>query len=128
MTVHSKDGQTWLTKLERIGELSALNKWMVFNNIGHLLNADMLKVQYHLLSGRKAIGVDKVTKEVYGERLDENIKSLMKRLRHGTYKPKPARITEIPKEDGSTRSLAISCFEDKLVQLSISTILGKIYA
>ncbi|MEO8402662.1 MAG: reverse transcriptase domain-containing protein [Gammaproteobacteria bacterium] len=127
MAVHSKDGQTWLTKLERIGELSARNKDMVFNNIGHLINADMLKVQYHLLSGSKAIGIDKVTKSFYGEKLDERINDLINRIRRGTYKPKPARITEIPKEDGSKRPLAISCFEDKLIQLAVSTILSKIY-
>jgi group II intron reverse transcriptase/maturase len=45
----------------------------------------------------------------------------------GQYQPQPARIVEIPKEDGSTRPLAISCFEDKLVQLAVSKILGKIY-
>lgn len=127
MTVHCKDGQTWLTKLERIDELSARNKDMVFNNIGYLINADMLKVQYHLLSESKAVGIDKVTKGLYGEKLDQNINTLITRIRRGTYKPKPARITEIPKEDGSKRPLAISCFEDKLVQLAVSTILGKIY-
>lgn len=127
MTVHCIDGQTWLTKLERIGELSARDKDMVFNNIGHLINADMLKVQYHLLSGSKAIGIDKMTKCLYGEKLDQNINNLIKRIRRGTYKPKPARITEIPKEDGSKRPLAISCFEDKLIQLAVSTILSKIY-
>jgi RNA-directed DNA polymerase len=127
MTVHSIDGQTWLTKLERIGELSARNKDRVFNNIGHLINADMFKVQYHLLSGSKAIGIDNVTKDLYGEKLNQNIDDLIKRIRRGTYKPKPARITEIPKEDGSKRPLAISCFEDKLVQLAASTILSKIY-
>lgn len=127
MTVHSNDRPSWLTKLERIGEISAGNKGMVFNNIGHLINADMLKEQFQRLDGTKAIGIDKVTKVGYGEALNENIKCLIKRLRRGTYKPKPARITEIPKEDGSTRPLAISCLEDKLVQLSVSTILSKIY-
>jgi RNA-directed DNA polymerase len=46
MTVHSNDRPSWLTKLERIGELSAGNKETVFNNVGHLINADMLKEQF----------------------------------------------------------------------------------
>jgi retron-type reverse transcriptase len=104
-----------------------MNGDMVFNNIGHLINADMLKVQYHQLSGSKAVGIDKVTKDSYGENLNENINHLIQRIRRGTYKPKPARITEIPKEDGSTRPLAIACFEDKIIQLAASTILSKIY-
>lgn len=127
MAVHSNDGTTWLTKLNRIGELSANDKNMVFNNIGHLITADMLKEQYHELDGKKAIGIDKVTKLIYGGKLDENINDLIKRIRRGVYKPKPARITEIPKEDGSTRPLAISCFEDKLIQSAVSTILCKIH-
>ena len=127
MTVHSKDGTTWLTKLERIGELSSQNKYLVFNNIGSLMSVDMLKEQYRRLGRNKAVGIDKVTKGAYGEKLDENLNSLLKRIRRGTYKSKPARITKIPKEDGSTRPLAISCVEDKLVQLAVSTILGSIY-
>jgi RNA-directed DNA polymerase len=127
MTVHSNDRPSWLTKLERIGELSAQNRDMVFNNIGHLVNVDMLKEQYQRLDGKKAVGIDKVTKSGYGEQLDRNINELIMRIRRGTYKPKPARITEIPKEDGSTRPLAISCFEDKLVQLAVSALLTKIY-
>jgi RNA-directed DNA polymerase len=127
MTVHSNDRESWLTKLERIGVLSAANKELVFNNIGYLISVDMLKEQYWQLNGKKAVGIDKVTKASYGEKLDENIKVLMQTIRRGTYKPKPARITEIPKEDGSTRPLAISCLEDKLVQLAVSTILSEIY-
>lgn len=93
MTVHSNDRASWLTKLERIGELSAHNRAMVFNNIGHLLNADMLKEQYQRLDGKKAVGIDRVTKETYGKALDENMNDLVKRIRRGTYKPKPSRIT-----------------------------------
>ncbi len=43
MTVPSKDRRTWLTKLDRTGELSAKEKVLVFNNLGHILDADMLK-------------------------------------------------------------------------------------
>ena len=34
IAVHSKDGTTWLTKLDRIGAISARNQDTVFNNIG----------------------------------------------------------------------------------------------
>lgn len=127
MSVHSEDRATWLTKLERIGKLSAKDPKIIFNNLGHIIDADMLKEQYQRLDPKKAIGIDRMTKQAYGENLDENILNLVKKIRAGTYQPKPARITEIPKEDGSTRPLAISCFEDKLVQLAASTILSKIY-
>ncbi|OWO79845.1 group II intron reverse transcriptase/maturase [Photorhabdus luminescens] len=127
MTVHSNDGLSWLTKLERIGKKSAGNKQQVFNNLGHLLTVDMLKGQFLRLDGNKAVGIDRMTKAAYGEHLDENIHNLIVRIRRGTYHPKAARITEIPKEDGSKRPLAISCIEDKLVQLAVSDILSRIY-
>lgn len=127
MTIHSKDGQTWQTKLKRIGELSAENKEIVFNNLGHLLSEKMLTDLYYELDANKAKGMDRVTKEDYGESLYENVKNLVSSLRKGVYHPKPVRIVEIPKENGDTRPLAISCFEDKLVQLCISKILNTIY-
>jgi len=127
MAVHSYDGQTWLTKLDRIGKLSATDKNIIFNNLGHLICTDMLLEQYHKLDAKKAVGIDNVTKAEYGENWNENIQNLILKIRKGTYKPKPARITEIPKEDGSTRPLAISCIEDKLIQSAVSKILSKIY-
>ncbi|EQB97926.1 RNA-directed DNA polymerase [Photorhabdus temperata subsp. temperata M1021] len=87
----------------------------------------MLKGQFLRLDGSKAVGIDRMTKAAYGEHLDENIQNLILRIRRGTYHPKAARITEIPKEDGSKRPLAISCTEDKLVQLAVSDILSRIY-
>lgn len=127
MSVHSTDGSTWSTKLQRIGELSARDKSQVFNNLGHIISVDWLRELYRQLDGSKAIGIDGVTKDSYGANLVENLNDLMRRIRRGQYLPKPARIVEIPKEDGSTRPLAISCIEDKLVQLAASKILGEIY-
>lgn len=75
----------------------------------------------------KALGVDRVSKEDYGKQLKSNLENLVARIRKGTYKPQVARIVEIPKDDGSTRPLAISCTEDKLVQMRLSEILGAIY-
>ncbi|WP_415843465.1 reverse transcriptase domain-containing protein, partial [Xenorhabdus thuongxuanensis] len=69
----------------------------------------------------------RMTKSAYGEHLDGNIHNLILRIRRGTYRPKAARITQIPKEEGSQRPLAISCIEDKRVQLAVSDILSQIY-
>ena len=71
MSVLSNDGiNTWLTKLDRIGELSASCGDIVFNNLGHIINADLLKELYNNLDGKKAVGVDKVTKAAYGVNLE----------------------------------------------------------
>lgn len=127
MSVLSKDGITWSTKLERIGELSLHKQSMVFNNLGHLITSDALMEQYQQLPGNKAAGIDKVTKSSYGENLEVRISELIQQIRRGTYKPQASRITFIPKEDGSERPLAISCFEDKLVQSVVGKLLTAIY-
>lgn len=126
MTIHS-DGQSRLTKLERVSKLSVKDKTVVFNNLEHIIDLALLKETYDSLNGKKAIGIDGMTKEQYGVKLDENLKALHTRIRRGTYRPQPARLVEIPKEDGSTRPLAISCLEDKLVQSAVNAILTSIY-
>jgi RNA-directed DNA polymerase len=114
-------------KLERIGTLAASDTTLVFNNIGHILNVEMLREIYREQDGRKAIGIDGITKEEYGNNLDEKLRAVLLKIRKGTYKPQAARMVEIPKEDGSTRPLAISCFEDKLIQTAVSKILCAIF-
>jgi RNA-directed DNA polymerase len=127
MTVHSVDRQTWLTKLERIKSLAARDQEIRFNNIGHIIDAEMLEEQYKELNGKKAVGIDGITKLEYGKDLRENITFLLTRIRRGQYQPKPARVTFIPKEDGSKRPLVISCFEDKIVESAVSKILSSIF-
>ena len=68
-----------------------------------------------------------MTKAAYGAKLEDNLTDLLARIRREGYKPQASRIVEIPKEDGSTRPLAISCFEDKIVQLAVAKILTAIY-
>jgi len=127
MTVHREDGEHRMTKLERIGKLAAEKKDTVFNNLGHIVDLDLLSKSYRQLDGKKAVGIDGVTKVVYGGNLEENLLNLLRQIRTGAYKPKPSRIVEISKEDGSKRPLAIACFEDKIVQCAVATILTKIY-
>ncbi len=127
MSVHSIDRATWETKLKRVGEIATSQKDQVFNNLGHLIDLEMLKAMYCRLDSKKAIGIDGITKEVYGEQLETNLKDLLSRIRKGNYHPKPSRIVEIPKEDGSTRPLAIACVEDKIVQMAANSILSEIF-
>ena len=104
------------TKLERISQLSRENPDMVFTSIGHLINRELLKKCHEEMDKDKAVGIDGVTKEEYGKRLDENLEDLVERLKRKSYRPQPARRVEIPKDNGKTRPLSIYCYEDKLVQ------------
>ncbi|MGZ3748227.1 MAG: reverse transcriptase domain-containing protein [Pseudobdellovibrionaceae bacterium] len=68
-----------------------------------------------------------MTKDKYEESLEVNLEKLLQEIRRGSYHPKPSRIHEIAKADGTMRPLAISCFEDKIVQEAVKRILEKIY-
>lgn len=127
MAVQTADGKQKTTKLECIGKRAKHRKDTVFNNIGYVIDLDLLRECYQELEGKKAIGIDGVTKEAYGKRLEDNLQDLLERIRRHAYKPQASRIVEIPKEDGSTRPLAISCFEDKIVQLVGSKILTAVF-
>ena len=115
------------TKLARISQLSKENPGMVFTSIGHLINKDLLKECHAKMDGNKAAGIDGVTKEEYGKNLEENLDNLAGKLRKKSYRPKPARRVEIPKDNGKTRPLSIYCYEDKLVQEALRRILEAVF-
>jgi group II intron reverse transcriptase/maturase len=115
------------TKLDRVERRSQQDRNAVFNNLGHIIDIDLLRDCYHGLDGTKAVGIDGITKEDYGKNLEENLKHLLTQIRKGSYHPKPSRIREIPKADGSMRPLAIACFEDKIVQEAVRQIIERIY-
>ena len=115
------------TKLERITQLSKENPDMVFTSIGHFINMDMLKDCHVKMDKDKAVGIDGITKEEYGLRLDENLADLLDRMKKKSYHPKPARRVEIPKDNGKTRPLSIYCYEDKLVQEALKRVLESVF-
>ena len=115
------------TKLARISQLSSENPDMVFTSIGHLINKELLKDCHEKMDGEKAAGIDGITKEEYQRKLEENLEKLVERLKKKSYKPKPARLVEIPKENGKTRPLSIYSYEDKLVQEALRRILEAVF-
>jgi RNA-directed DNA polymerase len=127
MTVQQIDRESGTTKLERVSWRSKIDPKIVFNSLGHIITEDLLHEAYAYLSARKAVGIDNVTKEQYGKDLVANIGQLIIKIRRGKYRPQASRIVQIPKEDGSCRPLAISCFEDKIVQWAVSKILEAVY-
>ena len=66
---HSKGEPQQETKLDRIGKLANSQKEIVFNNIGHVIDLDLLRKSYQQLERKKAVGIDGVTKEAYGKEL-----------------------------------------------------------
>jgi len=93
----------------------------------HHLTVDNLRACFEALDGTKAPGVDGVTKTMYAQRLEANLRELHQKLHQRAYRPKPVRRVEMPKEDGTMRPLGISCTEDKIVQEVTKRILESIY-
>lgn len=115
------------TKLERIADKSAHENRPVFTSLYHLLNEELLLQCHKELDGKKAVGIDEVTKEEYSQNLRENIRNLVERLKNKAYKPKPVRRVYIAKANGKKRPLGIAAYEDKIVQSGLKKILEAVY-
>lgn len=107
--------------------LKAQDKTCVFTNLMKHININTLKEAFKEINGKKALGVDKITKSEYGKNLDENLHNLVKRIANGSYRPLPKREVLIPKQNGKMRPIAIASFEDKLVDWCVGTILSETY-
>lgn len=115
------------TKLARIADKSIHVKRPIFTSLYHLLNEELLLECHSELDGKKAVGIDEVTKDEYAVNLHENIGNLVKRLKNKAYIPQPTLRVYIPKANGKKRPLGIAAYEDKIVQLGLKKILEAVY-
>jgi group II intron reverse transcriptase/maturase len=91
-------------------------------------DVDNLRSCYESLEGAKAVGVDGVRKQEYGRDLEENLNNLSDRLKRMGYVPQNKRRSYIPKAGSEKgRPLAISVFEDKIVEMAVKRVLEQIY-
>lgn len=117
------------TKLNRITWLSGQDSEKEFHCLMHLFNEESLTESFHELDAKKAVGVDGVSKAMYGRDLVKNIKELTNKMKNMAYRPSPVKEVLIPKEGkpGATRPLGISILEDKIVQGTMRKVLESIY-
>ena len=101
---------------------------LVFTSLyHHVSDVDNLRACYDALPGKRAVGVDGVTKEEYGKNLEEKLQDLSGRLNGMRYRPNPKRRSYIPKPGSEKgRPLGISCFEDKIVERAVKQVLEHI--
>ncbi|MFC1482335.1 group II intron reverse transcriptase/maturase [Myxococcota bacterium] len=98
-----------------------------FNSLAHLLDGEALRRAFDRIRRNAAVGVDGVTKEVYAEDLESNVRALRARMKAKQYRHQPIRRVHIPKAPGKTRPIGISCIEDKIVQGALTEVLEAIF-
>ena len=98
-----------------------------FHSLAHLIDVAALRRAYYRQRANAAVGVDGVSKEVYGQNLEANLQDLHARLKDKRYRHQPIRRVHIPKGQGKPRPIGISAFEDKVVQDAVREVLGAIY-
>ena len=96
---------------------------------------EKLCAKEYLEEGFKAVrrnggspGIDKVTHQEFGMRLDEELERLKEELESWTYSPQPVRRVEIPKpgKGAGVRLLGVPCVRDRVVQATIKNLLEPI--
>ena len=116
------------TKLAKINKIAKEKPKERFTSLVHYINEKSLKESHRLMAGKKAAGVDNVTKKDYAQELDANITGLVSRMKREAYKPQPVRRVYIEKAGSQKkRPLGIAAYEDKLVQRAMVPILNAIY-
>lgn len=115
-------------KLKLIAERAKKDRRKQFTALVHHINEESLAACYRELKKDKACGIDGVTVEEYGKELEENLSSLVGRMRRKAYFPQPVRRVYIPKPGKEEkRPLGIPAVEDKLVQIMLKKILEAVF-
>lgn len=108
--VNGVKGNVWYSLIDKVyKEDTLLKSWeMVRKNQG-------------------AAGLDKVTIEKFGTKVDKYLQEIKLEIQQGTFEPDPIRRTYIPKGDGKTRPLGIPTVKDRVVQAAIKQIIEPIF-
>ncbi len=112
--------------LVRVTEAARRNPGKLLS-LAHHLDVDALRRAYNRVRKGAAVGVDGVTKEKYGEELENNLRDLHQRMKSMRYRHQPIRRVLIDKEGGKKRPIGVSAVEDKLVQDSLRELLEAVY-
>jgi group II intron reverse transcriptase/maturase len=115
-------------ELERIMEQINRHEGERIQNLASVITVEMLLGIHEGMDGKKAVGIDGVSKAEYSEGVTEKLKDLVSRMKREAYKPNLSKRTYIDKPGSSKkRPLGISCYEDKLVESAAATLLNLVY-
>jgi len=103
-----RDGEWVKTQLEPVTERARRDLKCRITSLAHLLSEGFLVECFRELKRNEAPGIDGVTVKQYEERLAENIKDLVGRLKGKQYVPQPVKRVYIPKDEKSLRPLGFA--------------------
>lgn len=112
--------------LVRVAEAAKRNPGRLLS-LAHHIDVAALRRGYKRIRRDAAVGQDGITKEQYGEALEENLRDLHQRLKTMRYRHQPLRRAYIDKGGGKKRPIGISSTEDKIVQEVLRELLEVIY-
>ena len=115
------------TKQERIAKLARSNPGLAFTSLNQYLDYEWVKYAYERTRKDGALGVDGQSAQDYELELEQNLSSLIERMKSGRYRAVAVRRHYIDKCDGGQRALGIPSFEDKVAQRAIVMLLEPIY-
>jgi RNA-directed DNA polymerase len=116
------------TVQQRIAKLARERPHECFTALNHYLTLDWLKVAYARGKPDSAPGVDGQSWADYGKQLEENLQSLLNRVKGGSYFAPPVKRVHIPKGDGKeTRGIGMPTIEDKVLQRAMVMLLEPIF-
>ncbi|TYS52006.1 group II intron reverse transcriptase/maturase [Bacillus infantis] len=99
-------------------------KFKLHSVYGQILFDRKLTQSFEQVKANKGSGgIDGETIESYNANLEDNILSLLNRLKTKNYQAKPVKRVYIPKKDGKKRPLGIPTIEDRIVQQSVVNVL-----
>lgn len=113
--------------LVRVNEAARKSRRTQFTALLHHVNLEALQRAFSRQKRGASPGVDGMTVDQYGRRLEENLRELHDRIHSGRYRPSPVKRVHIPKADGGLRPLGVPTLEDKIVQGAVAEVLSAIY-
>jgi RNA-directed DNA polymerase len=115
------------TKLQRIEELAKQDVGIKFTSLAHLMTPELLQNALKRINKHGAPGVDGVTVQEFAHKAKANIEALHLDLKEMKYRASNVRRAYIPKSNGKLRPLGIPTVKDRIVQMTMATILQNVY-
>ena len=94
---------------------------------GRITDGLMLESFKAVKRNRGAAGIDKVSIQMFEANLADNLRSLMRELKTGSFEPRPLRRVFIPKNETEFRPLGIPAVRDRIAQEVVRRLLSPIF-